>query len=257
MSKTNTTDQVSTIPLRLGILGGLGPFATLDLFDKILRCTPAKNDQEHLHIVIDNNPRIPDRTAALLHGGPSPLPAMLESALRLQQAGVRFIVIPCNTAHAFVPELQGHLQVPILNMIEAVKTTILRRLPNIKRVGLLATSGTILSRVYAETLAASGIQTLSPASSSQEELVMSAIYGAQGIKALGANAPLARRQLLQAAQELIAAGAEALILGCTEIPLAIGQQDFDLPCFDPAQILAEAAVTKAMRKSISTGHSDP
>ena len=240
----------NTVRLPIGILGGLGPYATLDLFEKILRCTPAKSDQEHLHIIIDNNPRIPDRTAALLHGGPSPLPAMLESALRLQQAGGQVIVIPCNTAHAFVPDLQRRLQVPILNMIEACRAAILRRLPEIQRIGLLATSGTVRSGVYAKTLDAAGIQTLCPSSSSQESLVMQSIYGPEGIKALGGKNPLARRQLLQAAKELIAAGAEALILGCTEIPLVIGQSDFDIPCFDPSQILAQAAVNKALQQDV-------
>ena len=203
----------NTVRLPIGILGGLGPYATLDLFEKILRCTPAKSDQEHLHIIIDNNPRIPDRTAALLHGGPSPLPAMLESALRLQQAGVQFIVIPCNTAHAFVPDLQRRLQVPILNMIEACRAAILRRLPEIQRIGLLATSGTVRSGVYAKTLDAAGIQTLCPTAA--ESLVMQSSTGGhpRGAKTPWPGGSYCRQQ------RTYRGGSRGAHSGCTEIPL--------------------------------------
>ncbi|GAH53208.1 unnamed protein product, partial [marine sediment metagenome] len=102
----------------IGILGGMGPEATVDLFHKIIKFTPAKKDQDHFRIIIDNNPKIPDRTAAILGKGEDPLPALQETARNLEKAGVDFIIIPCNTAHYFLPQIQKSVNIPVLNMIE-------------------------------------------------------------------------------------------------------------------------------------------
>ena len=104
--------------LTIGILGGMGPAATVDLYRKIISYTPAECDQDHIRIIIDSNPQIPDRTDALNNGGADPLPFMLDSARKLKNAQVDFIVIPCNTAHIFVPHLLDELNIAILSMIE-------------------------------------------------------------------------------------------------------------------------------------------
>lgn len=233
--------------LCIGILGGLGPHATADLFSKILRCTPASCDQDHLHILIDNHPAMPDRTAFLLNPQrANPLPAMLATARNLEQAGADFLLIPCNTAHAFLPALQPHLRIPVLSMIEATCRHVRQARPDIRRVGLLATTGTISSRVYADVFAAAGMTLLTPEPETQENQVMSAIYGPEGIKARGANSPCGRQLLLASASQLLLQGAQAMILGCTEIPLVLNPGDFSVPCLDPTLILAQAAVDRAL-----------
>lgn len=227
--------------LTIGILGGLGPYATVDIFRKILDKTPAKIDQDHLHILIDNYPQIPDRSAALKGCGPSPIPAMVEAANRLCGAGADFLLIPCNTAHAFLPELRPHLKIPVLSIIDATAAYIAKHYPECSRIGLLATSGTLNSGVYAGKFK----ELLVPVPVDQEQLVMEAIYGSLGVKA-GHLDDVPRELLLTAARRLVDAGAQVVILGCTEIPLVVKADDLPVPIVDPTMILAQTAVEYAM-----------
>jgi len=100
----------------IGILGGMGPEATLDLFHKIIKLTYAEKDQDHLRIIIDNNPKIPDRTDAISGTGKDPLPKLIVTAQILEKAGADFIIIPCNTAHYFISEIQQSIKIPILTL---------------------------------------------------------------------------------------------------------------------------------------------
>ena len=102
----------------IGILGGLGPEATVFIFQKILQHTPASKDQEHLRILIDNNPKIPERLPAILGSGPDPVPMMVSSGQALTRAGAEFIIIPCVSAHYFLPELRRKITLPILSMLD-------------------------------------------------------------------------------------------------------------------------------------------
>ncbi|MBS3787340.1 amino acid racemase, partial [Candidatus Bipolaricaulota bacterium] len=128
----------------IGILGGMGPEATIECYKSIIDQTPADTDQEHLSIVIVNNPQIPDRTEAILYDGDSPVPALQDSARVLEVAGADFLIMPCNTAHHFVSEVEKAIEVPVLNMIE---TTVDQLEPG-STVGLLATMGTIKTGIY-------------------------------------------------------------------------------------------------------------
>lgn len=226
--------------LTIGILGGLGPYATVDIFRKILDQTPARFDQDHLHILIDNYSQIPDRSAALKGCGPSPIPAMVEAANRLCCAGADFILIPCNTAHVFLPELRPHLKIPVLSIIDATAAYIAKHYPECSRIGLLATSATLNFGLYAGKFN----ELLVPDPIDQEQLVMEAIFGRLGIKAGHFEPP--RELLLTAARRLVDAGAQAVILGCTEIPLVINADDLPVPTVDPNRILAQTAVEYAM-----------
>ncbi|MDD5728255.1 MAG: amino acid racemase [Victivallales bacterium] len=232
----------------IGILGGMGPAATVDLYKKIISCTPAAKDQEHIRVIIDSHPQIPDRTAALKHEGPDPLPYLLDSALKLEQAGVDFIIIPCNTAHAFIPRFAGKVKIPVLNMISICAEHVNTRYPGIRRVGLLATAGTIKSGIYRDEFQKKGITVITPAEDSQENLVMEAIYGANGIKS-GNTVGRPHELLLQAAQQLTVLGAQGIIMACTEIPLALHEGDITVPLFDPTWLLAGTAVAKALHKA--------
>lgn len=230
----------------IGILGGLGPAATVDIFDKILRHTPAVRDQEHIKIVIENNPQIPDRTAALRDGAEDPSVALLATAEKLVAAGADFIIVPCNTAHVFLKAVAKHISIPILSMIEATARYIEKKFPQVRKVGLLATTGTVESGVYAEPLVRRGLELLTPSAATQQQAVMPAIYGERGIKA-GYTDGLPRELLLAAAGELKENGAQLVILGCTEIPLAL--QNGALPGIafvDPTDILAKTAVQCAL-----------
>ncbi len=132
----------------IGILGGMGPEATVDLFKKIIKATPAEKDQEHLRSIIVNDPQVPDRTEAILRGGISPIPKLKEDLKILKQAGADFAIMPCNTAHYFIDELRGEGILAIIHMIEETTKYIVEKYPKIQCIGLLATDGTIQSKIY-------------------------------------------------------------------------------------------------------------
>jgi len=225
----------------IGILGGMGPEATGDLFLKIIKATPAKRDQNHLRIIIDNNPKIPERTSAILGKGKSPLKQLQETLHNLEKAGAEVIAMPCNTAHYYYNELQASANVPIINMISETVAHIYQNFPNIKKVGLLATTGTVKSRIYHKAITKMGVIT---PDDSEQEIVMDAIYGEQGIKA-GFTQGKSRNALLEVAKGLINRGAEAIIIGCTEVSLVLTQEDLPVPLIDALQVLAEAVIREA------------
>jgi aspartate racemase len=226
----------------IGILGGMGPHATLDLFRKIIEATPAQRDQEHLRIVVDNNPRIPDRTQAILGKGPSPLPIMIETAKNLEKAGADFIVIPCHTAHSWLSELQESVSVPIIDMVEETARTISTEFPRLRRVGLIATTGTIKSRIYHQVFKRRGWEVIIP-KETRQETVMKEIYGEEGIKTGKLEKPKAK--IIKVARELLRMGAEIIVAACTEVSLVLRKEDLPIPVVDPTKILAKAAVKEA------------
>jgi aspartate racemase len=234
----------------IGVLGGMGPWATLDLFRRILALTPAQRDQDHLHVIIENNPAVPDRTAAIRGEGESPFPALVEGAQRLMSAGADFIVMPCNTAHHWIAELRDAVAAPILDMADETVQTVVGLTRGVRRVGLLATTGTIEGGVYHRRFArcAPPATVLVPDEMEQTALVMKAIYGAKGLKAGHASAAN-RRRLVRAAQQLTDAGAQVLVAACTEIPLVLRPKDVSVPLVDALDCLARAAVRHALGES--------
>lgn len=235
-------------PFRLGIVGGVGPAATVDFLAKIVRSTPAGRDRDHLKLVVDQNPQIPDRTAHLAGAGPDPTLALYAACLRLQEAGAGLIAIPCNTAHAFVARLQPRLAVPIVDMLAATADRACALLPAGAAIGLLATDGTVGSRLYDEAFAATGLRLVTP-DAAHQRLVMAAIYGSDGIKA-GRTEGACRDRLLAVLRHLAGRGARAVVLGCTELPLVLRGADVDvdglrLRLLDPTDILAQACVARA------------
>jgi aspartate racemase len=229
----------------IGILGGMGPEATLDLFGKIIAHTPAVKDQDHLRVVIDSNPKVPDRTAAILRGGASPVPAMKAGIEALQRAGADFVVIPCVSAHFFLDELQREVGLPILSMFDVTADYIRSKHPLIRKVGMLATTGTLQGARFREKLQGSGIETITPAGPDQERVMVSIyeIKGAAGGRGRGAIATEVR----EIAGRLIQRGAQGVVAGCTEIPLVLKPGDFAVPVFDSLLLLARAAIAAAGR----------
>ena len=211
-------------PFKLGLIGGLGPAATVDLYDKIVKASPAKTDQEHFKVVIEQNPQIDDRTACLLNDGPDPTIAMYNCAKHLQNDGCDYIIIPCNTAHAFLPRLLRHLDVPFIDMQQTMLDEIKAKFGDDARVGLLATSGTIATGIYGKKADAMGMKMFTP-DEEHQKLVMSAIYGPQGAKA-GFTTGVCYDELYKAAEYMVQAhDCNVLILGCTELPLIFHECD--------------------------------
>jgi aspartate racemase len=236
----------------VGVLGGMGPEATSDFFAKVIRATPAARDQEHLQIIINNNPKIPDRTAAACGNGTSPLPMMVESARVLEKAGVDFIVIPCVTAHYFHAGLQRQIGIPILNIVEETIDYLITEYPDVKTVGVLATTATLKTNLFDNVCAKFGIAVLKPAEEIQTSRVVEAIFGFEGIKAKG-PCEGSRKLMLEAAQTLIDLGAQAIIAGCTEVPLVLKDGDLSVPVLDTLGILAARTVAFAMSNAGNAG----
>ena len=233
----------------IGILGGMGPLATADLYTKIILATPATRDQEHLHVIIDADPTVPDRSAFLRGLGPDPLPKLTAGARRLEQIGASFIAIPCNTAHAFVPALRERVGIPIIDMVAETAASVRRAHPQVRRVGILATQGTIEIGLYHAALRAEGLEPLHPGPDDQDQLVTAAIAA---VKA-GDTGPEVGALLAEAGRRLAGAGAEVLLAACTEIPLALTPVMVPVPLIDPTQVLAEAAIREAGAVPVGAG----
>ncbi len=223
----------------IGIIGGMGPMATLDLFGKLIANTDADNDAEHIRVYIDCHTGIPDRTKAILHGGESPVPYIAESARKLADMGADFLLIPCNTSHYFYDEIVAASPVPVVHMIRETAAELGAQ--GVSLVGLLATDGTCQSGIYQDELKKQGIRTVCPTEEEQRE-VMRLIY--EGVKA---DAPCFDTTVIAAMLDRMKAlGTERIVLGCTELPL--GFERYGLPCdntIDPSLIAARAAIARA------------
>lgn len=219
----------------IGIIGGMGPLATADLFEKITLHTRAQRDQDHLRVLIDSNTGIPDRTAALLHGGEDPNPRLTASAALLERMGAEVLVMPCNTAHCFYDAVAGAVNIPVLHMIRLTAQALSER--GVAAAGLLATDGTIQTGIYQETFAGTGIRLLTLEGADQQA-IMDLTY--RGVKAgnLRHDPAPARRAM----ENLLSRGAQTLILGCTELPLAAKLYHLDYPFTDPTLELALGAI---------------
>lgn len=228
----------------IGILGGMGPEATIDLFTKIVKKTEGRKDQDHLRILIDNNPKIPDRTLAIQGKGQNPLGQLVRSAKVLENAGADFIVIPCVTAHHYFGPLQERVNIPILHIVMETVKYVKSKLKGIHKIGLIATTGTIQTGLFQKAFSHTGIELILQDPETQKKWVMEAIYGKKGIKALGPT-DHAKRLIRKASQGLIRKGARAIIAGCTEIPLVLKDGDLSVPVIDPISVLARAAIEKA------------
>lgn len=228
----------------IGVVGGMGPWATLDFFAKVLRLTPARRDQEHLRLVIDNNPQIPDRGLAVLEGGEDPTPALVASARTVEAAGAELIAVPCNTAHHYHAAIQAAVRVPVLHIMREVAAAAARRWPQMRRVGLLATRATVATGLYQEAFRPLLTEVLVPDASAQE--VIDRLIAA--VKAQAVDEEL-RAAGVEVGRGLVRSGAEAVILGCTELPLVLPEEALGVPVLDSTLILAEAAVRLATEEA--------
>ena len=229
----------------LGVLGGMGPAATVDFMDKLTRLTEANCDQDHVPVIAISDPRIPDRSASIEGKGPSPEPMLIDLILRLQLAGAEVIAIPCNTAHHWFNALGAASSVPLLSIIDATIETIVATVPLGSRVGILATEGTIVANIYHTPLLAAGYRPEALDAGRRDRLVEG------GIRCVKAGRIDAGRKLLEEALvELIAVGCSHAILGCTEVSVAFGDDNSrpGIALFDSNVSLARKALRHVGRE---------
>ena len=225
-------------PKAIGVIGGMGPAATADFFAKLVAATDARRDQDHLRILIDNNPRIPDRHAAICGRGPSPGPILAASAAGLERMGAELIMIACNTAHAFEQEIRAAISAPFVSMIEATVQASLAG--GAERVGVLAADGCRRAQLYQRAYAARGIEALLLPEQAQDDF-MQLIY-----RVKAGDVGVQTRQAMQAhAISLNARGAQAIVAACTEIPLVLDADELAVPLINSTDALVERAVSLA------------
>jgi aspartate racemase len=212
----------------------MGPEATVDFMAKVIALTPGEKDQDHIRMLVDHDPTVPNRQDAILGSGEDPGPAMAAMARRLEAAGADFLVIPCNTAYVFEQAIIDAVNIPLVSIIEE---TINAVSGDCSAVGLLATDGCLKAGVYQRALEARELEAVEPNPNEMDEL-MRAIYA---IKA-GKHDASTGKTMQALAKALVERGAGAVIAGCTEIPLVLEQSMLDVPLLSSTDILAQKTV---------------
>ena len=222
----------------LGIVGGMGPEATVDFMQRIISLTPANDDQQHIRMIVDNNPKIPSRIKALIEGtGEDPTPELIQIGKNLQSWGADLIAIPCNTAHYYYHKIQDHLDIPVLNMIDIVLNHISETLPTVSKIGFLGSTAVIITQLYEKSAAQLGLKMIYP-DSNEQNLVMKVIRKIKTSRYTDHDLIPA----VEAAQALQGKGADVLIIGCTELSATAHVLPESGIVLDASQVLAEAVV---------------
>ena len=222
--------------LEIGVLGGMGPEATVHFMSRVIALTPGDSDQDHLRMLVDQNPAVPDRQDALLRDGESPGPVLAEMAERLAADGCDFLVMPCNTAHAYEGDIISAVSIPFISIIDATLDAAI----DANNVGVMATTGLIRANVYQSALKARGRECLLPGDEDIDELTRLAFEIKSGNKSVEVKAGVTR-----IANALIARGADVIVLGCTEFPLVLAQGDINVPLLSSTDELAKLTVALA------------
>jgi len=221
----------------LGIIGGVGPLATMFLGEAIVRLTKASKDQEHVHTIIDNDTSIPDRTAFILgKSKENPVPYIIRDAKKLAACGADLICIPCNTAHSFYDEIQQGSPVPVIHMIR--ETAKRAKELGAHKVAILATDGTIHSKVYQTALMEEGIEPVIPDAQTQK-MVMSVIY--DGVKS---GKDVSQEEWKKIEESVFALNCDRVILGCTELSVINKNLGLGNQYIDSLIVLAETSIIR-------------
>ncbi|MEI2416001.1 amino acid racemase [Orrella sp. JC864] len=232
-------------PCFLGVLGGMGPLAGASFALRLAALTPADTDQQHIPTLLLNDPRIPDRSSARLQQGADPLPGMLAGLRQLNAAGVQCVAIPCNTAHLWFESLQQASSAPILHIVDAAADDLRRQGLASGRIGLMGTAATLALGLYQDILARRGYECLLPTPEEMQDLCIPAIQAVKSNRLEHAQAPA-----IQCIARLAQRGAQAVVLGCTELPLAVPhamRQALPVPVTDSIDALALAAIDHYVR----------
>ncbi len=223
----------------VGVIGGMGPDATVELMRRVIAATPAADDADHIHMIVDNNPKVPSRIKALIDGdGESPGPFIAGMAQGLAAAGADFLVIPCNTAHHYHAEVAAAVSIPVLNVITLTAATISNASSRPRRVGMLASPAVRIVGLFDAALHGVDIAPVYPESNHRLLDVIKAVKAGQ----VSAET---RETLNAIADELETAGADCLLISCSELSVISDAMQTALPVFDTIQILADAVVAQA------------
>ena len=223
----------------IGVLGGMGPLATVDFFNKVLLATPAKGDADHVPLLIQSDPRIPARPGAILNSGRSPLPELLAGRNRLITAGATALAMPCNTAHFWFADLVKGCSVPFISIVDASINELRNLVDPGTPIGLIGTRATLAAQIFDTPLKRAGYTPINPDEHMMDALVL------PGIELVKAGKAQQGGQLIeQAVKALLAQGAGAVVLACTETPLALDavQSPLRAQCIDTTAALARACV---------------
>jgi aspartate racemase len=225
----------------LGVIGGMGPAATADFFAKLIEETPARSDEDHIPTLIVSDPRLPGRPAAILEGGPSPLPALRAIRDKLLASGATMLAMPCNTAHFWYDDLVRGCPVPFVSIVEASCAAVARIAAPGSRIGLIGTRATLAAGIFDRQLEAAGYAVALPSEAELAQAILPSIVLVKEGRAVGAGAMLA-----PAVQALLERGAAAVILACTETPVALDAAASPLRsrCVDSNRALAKACVAR-------------
>ncbi|WP_249670862.1 aspartate/glutamate racemase family protein [Cellulomonas wangleii] len=227
--------------VEVGVIGGVGPAATVCFLDLVVRRTAAERDQDHVDLVVLQHAGIPDRTAYILgRSTEDPGPVMAADARRLERLGVGFVVVPCNTAHHFTDEVAAAVGVPVLSIVDETADEVAAR-PGVTRVGVLATSGTLAAQVYQRAFEDRGLSVVVPDDADQD-VVMRIIYDE-----VKAGRPADVGALHAVADRLRERGADVVVLGCTELSVVAAEHDLlaDGGYVDSLDVLARRTVERA------------
>ena len=224
----------------VGVLGGMGPEATVDFMAKVIALTDANCDQEHVRMLVDHNPHVPNRQDAILGDGEDPGPVLAAMAKQLEAGGADFLVIPCNTAYVFEDAILAATHIPLISIIGVSIAAAQESAPGAERIGVLATDGCLRSGIYQSGLEAAGLGAELPTEEEMRELMalVKAIKGGKQTDATG-------RDMASLAEALVSRGAGAIIAGCTEIPLVLGEGAASVPLISSTDALAEITVKLA------------
>ncbi|MBI9089790.1 MAG: aspartate/glutamate racemase family protein [Desulfobacterium sp.] len=220
-----------------GILGGMGPEATIDLMQRIIRLTPALDDIDHVRCIIDNNPKVPSRIKAIIEGnGEDPGPCMADMGRRLEVWGADFIAIPCNTAHFYYEAVANAVNIPVINLIDLVVSHVKTARPGCVKVGVLASTAVLLTGLYEKRFQEVGIEVLYPTSEFQVRL----LQVIKDVKAGNTSVEVVK-EYREICEHLNSAGVEVVIIACTELSVISCDLPFNIT--DAAELLAREIVT--------------
>jgi aspartate racemase len=224
----------------VGVIGGLGPHATVNFLSALLAHTAAERAADHLHVLVDCNPKHPDVNASLLGTGPSIAPDLCAAARKLEIAGATLLAMVCNAAHAYATQISQAVRIPLVSMIEVAAERAAANVRSGGKVGVMATRSCIASGIYQRALIARGLRAVTLEVDEMNLL-------AQTLSTLGREPfPVAARTSLTClADRLAARGAEVVIAGCTEIPLVLCPDDLATPLLDPVTLLAIRCIEAA------------
>lgn len=222
----------------IGVIGGMGPDATVDFMTRVLRCTPAEVDQDHVHMLVDHNPRIPSRQQAMKGEGEDPGSILAASAAGLEACGADFIVMPCNTAHAWERDIRAAIAIPFVSIIDQSVSRALR-VGEGQPIGLITTPGCLAAGLYQDALSDRELMLQEPVELAETMTLIDRIKAGDKSQAVAT----ALRAL---GERMVVRGAGSLIAACTELPLVLEQSMFRVPLVSSTAVLAEIAVALAL-----------